>query len=513
MDKNTRLLFIGLDSAEPTDLLAWMDAGILPNLRALRDRGAWSRVTNMAGFGNGVMWPCVYTGVSPGVHGRYFRDQFCPETYETPEFTCEDLRVEPFWSVLSRKGKRVAIIDFMRAPYTRRLNGIQLVDVLGHNPQHANPMSWPPDLIEEVHQRFGRDVVRYWDGAGRDPETAHLRLRDNLIDRLSRKTDLSRHFLEQGGWDLFMTSFGEAHDTGHQQWHLHDPRCPRYDGAWVAKHGDPVKDIYVALDAAVGRLVDSAGPEAAVVVMAGPGMEPNFTGNHLLDEFLRRLENGPAAARFTPRSGVKALYQAVVPKGLRDRVKSMTRPMENSMLARERMHRKAFTVPHNDNAAAVRINVVGRESHGLVNPGADYEAFVAELTTDLLAATNLGTGGPMVEEVVRISDCCHGPHVGDLPDLLVIWNRDGPIEKVHSPKFGDLHMPYTGIRSGDHTQNALFIAAGPAFEPGELSAQPTAMDLAPTMAAVLGETLPQAEGKPITESRDKPQAPALAPVG
>jgi len=63
-----------------------------------------------------------------------------------------------------------------------------------------------------------------------------------------------------------------------------------YDPSWVKKFGDPVKDIYIALDTAVGELLACVDQHTYVVLFSGPGMEPAYTGNHLLDAVLQRLE-------------------------------------------------------------------------------------------------------------------------------------------------------------------------------------------------------------------------------
>ena len=52
----------------------------------------------------------------------------------------------------------------------------------------------------------------------------------------------------------------------------------------------------------------------------------------------------------------------------------------------DRARRKAFAVVHNDISGAIRINMVGREPKGKVKPGAELEAFCAQLTQDLVQA-------------------------------------------------------------------------------------------------------------------------------
>ena len=154
-----KILFIGLDSADPDLILQWCDAGVLPTLQALRNRSAWSSTTNPPGIYSGAVWPSFYTGVSPARHGRYFRRQIQPGTYRIRDVRAWDNKHEPFWSVVSRADRRVAIIDVPHAPLCENLNGIQLVDWATHDREYPGTRSWPPSLASEVIARFGKDPV------------------------------------------------------------------------------------------------------------------------------------------------------------------------------------------------------------------------------------------------------------------------------------------------------------------------------------------------------------------
>ena len=45
------------------------------------------------------------------------------------------------------------------------------------------------------------------------------------------------------------------HSVGHQCWHLHDPAHLLHDRQLVAELGDPIKDVYVEFDRALGRIL------------------------------------------------------------------------------------------------------------------------------------------------------------------------------------------------------------------------------------------------------------------
>ena len=495
----TKLLFIGLDSAEPDLIVEWLDSGDLPALQALRERSVWGKVQTPLGFGNGVMWPSLFTAVNPAKHGRYFFRQVRPGTYQASLFREDtDFKRDPFWAALSRDGQRLAVIDMVRAPLTKDLNGIQLADWMTHD-RSGPPRSWPPDLIANVIAQYGDDPLGgHSDAVGRGA-AEYVELYNRMLERVETKTALSCDLLGQGPWDLFMTVYADPHDVGHQCWHIHDASHPRHDAALARQIGDPVKNIYTAIDKSIERLVQAAGPEATIIVFTGPGMGPGYTGNVWLDQILRRLERGPTTDGLHYVDMLKSVYRSVVPSSLRDRLRSTAERSEESMLAADRSRRKCFVVPHNENSGAIRLNLVGREPDGKVNPGSEAEAFCKALTHDLMDIVKLDTGEPLVEEVVRVAERFQGDHLDELPDLLVIWNRKTPITKFGSPKIGEIEASYPGSRTGDHTPRGLFFACGRGISPCALPNKVSVMDIGTTIVLWRGLTLPDVDGTPIPE--------------
>ena len=455
-------MFIGVDAGDKDLILHWAEASVLPTFQSLLKRGLSGFTTNPPGLFVGAVWPSFYTGVSPAKHGRYCYSQFRPGTYDfysthTPNF----IKREPFWNALSRAGRKVAILD---VPHTfpGALNGIQLVEWGAHDAVYGF-MSWPASLAREVEDRFGSHPVPARCNGQRDPMEFRI-LRQQLVTGVSKRADLIGHFLQQEDWDFFAAVFSETHCVGHQCWHLHDETHPRYNEEVAGFVGDPVKDVYMAIDSAIGHLLNQIGPETIAIVLCSHGMGPHYDGTFLLDDILRALENPDA-----------------------------TRTQGN--LA----SRNCFQAPNNSVSGAIRINLVGREPNGRIHPGPEYEGFCATLTRDLLDLVNPDTGEPLVREVFRTVDRYDGEYIDHLPDLIIEWNRAKPISSVYSPKFGVIHKEYRGCRTGDHKPEGMFIALGPSIQPAHLVQRVSVTDFAPTIASLLDVPLPGVDGKPIDE--------------
>ena len=121
--------------------------------------------------------------------------------------------------------------------------------------------------------------------------------RDRLIAAVAKKTEVAQWLMQTEDWDFFLVVFGECHPAGHYFWHFHDDSYVAHQ-----KLGDrlrhALRDVYVALDAAVGQLLAVAGADTLVCLVSGDGMGPNYSGSHLLTPLLEKLRllNDPGVA-------------------------------------------------------------------------------------------------------------------------------------------------------------------------------------------------------------------------
>jgi predicted AlkP superfamily phosphohydrolase/phosphomutase len=472
--------------------MRWSREGILPNLARLWKESVWTTPEALPGLGNDAVWTSVYTGVNPGRHGRYYYLQFQPDTYEM-EFRDDDsFSHRPFWQSLSEAGLRVAIIDFVHAPLTPFINGIQVADWMAHG-RYGQPRSWPPGFIKEIVSRYGEDPFQgSIDKTLLKSSTKTVTdWRDLLVDRVRRKTALSREIFEREPWDLFMTVYGEAHDIGHGFWHLHDASHPNHDAKWVRRHGDPVKDVYVEIDRAIGEWAKLAENQGHLVIFAAPGMGPDYTANGALDELLSRIERLVDGKSSGPDLlyRLRQIYRKVTPNNLRRRVSFRRKKGQRPSLS----HHKFFAVPHNENSGAIRFNVKGRDRFGVVEPGPELAALRQRISEELCRIINKESGKPLVEKIVHTNQEYHGLQTQMLPDLLVIWNRDAPIRRLISPVLGTIDVSPSTARTGDHTPNALLMVH--AASAGRIPGTSRLEDIAPTIADLLGVNLPHIDGR------------------
>ena len=497
-DRRGRVLLIGLDAADAGILMSLVERGDLPNLRAMRDHGAWGIVTSPRGFGSGAVWPSFATGVSPAKHGRYFYRQVSPGSYAAEKFEAEQFAADPIWTHVARSGRSIAVFDVPKVGLSEDIDGVVAVDWISHGPVYDHVQTWPESFRDELHGRFGPNPLWKCDlPGGRDAEQM-TRFMQQMADRIDQRERATKHYWNEG-YDLLITVFAEPHCVGHQGWHIRDEHHPMHDAAARARLGDPIATVYRQIDDAIGRLVAEVDDDTTVIVFSGTGMGPNYTGNHLLEEILRAIDHDKPTLAAGVTNQAKQLLKRIMPPEVRRRTQRLKRHVEEQAFAGDRARRKSFTVPHNDIAGAVRLNIAGREATGTLQPD-EVDDYIEHLRTELLALRNADTGRPVVTDVVRISDEHEGDWVDHLPDLFVVWNRDEPIDRVTSDTIGTLEYRNRGNRTGDHSPDNIFFAVGPGVVAG-LTENVQLYDFAPTLCELLGVPVPPTDGTPIEAVR------------
>jgi predicted AlkP superfamily phosphohydrolase/phosphomutase len=326
------------------------------------------------------------------------------------------------------------------------------------------------------------------------------------VARVRSRTDLVEALMARETWDVAHVVYAETHCAGHHFWGFRDPASAPYVAEGSDTLRNAVDEVYAEVDRGIGRLLAAAGPEADVMVIASHGMDKYVGGYQLLGEVLRRLglRRGASRARaalgrHTPRR-VRSLVRRVVSSASRERVlEALGERPEHELRHPETL----ATVLPNNRCGAIRLNLRDREPNGTVEPGAEADALIELLRTELSALTDPESGQPIVVSVDTPA-ASGRPHLhADLPDVTVDFRTDlGPLEACTSPRIGTVAVPLwrrTGRsdwplgmgRTGDHTPSPsrAWIRAHHA-EPTRAVDAPSVIDLAPTALALLGVPVP-----------------------
>lgn len=492
----TRTLVIGLDAAEPALLRRWCASGHLPTLRRLLDGAAWGEVDSGSSQFPDTAMLSAYTGLRPANLGRYF---FIEPRGDQPRLALNRRPPagEPFWVTAGRHGRRCVVVDTPKIALHPPHDGVHVVGwgAHGFNPSLA---THPAPLAGELLARHGRYPLENCDNHGR-ALPSYRRLRRALLAGVAARRRLLLDLAGGREWDLFFAVFAEPHCAGHNLWHLDDPTHPLHRGD--AGLATSLRDVYAAVDAAVGDLIAAAGAGARVVLFSSQGMRPQYHGRDLVPALLRRwgmheARDRPPAAREVSGPARQPLLKTLreaVPLPLQYAVKRrLPQPLAERLLCRFmgamtlEVGARAFQVPNNEMNPSLRVNVIGRDPRGIVAPGAEYEALCRFLATRLRELRNPASGRPALAEVSVTDEAHRGAYRDALPDVVGYWSAEAPIDALHSPGYGTVVGSHRDSRTGGHGPRGLIAVSGAAgrFTGGHIA------DLAPTVLDVLGVPAP-----------------------
>lgn len=507
-----RLLAIGLDAAEPELIERWIADGTLPNLRRLRQSSSYRRLASSAAWLSGSPWPTFYTGRRAQDHGLYHNQQWHQDRMTQIRPHPGWLPARPFWRDLGAEGRRVIALDIPHTYAPEPFDGLEISGWASHDVL-APPGTYPAGLAEWVRREFGASPTTP-ERPGLESARALLGLREELLKGTALAARLAERLMREHPWDLFLMAFGATHRGGHKLWDLSNVQGRAGEGDAEAL-GAALREIYVACDRAVGRVVEVAGAEVDVLVFSLHGMGPNTSRNEILPALLAQILNGGESGAATrPGKRLLSRVRQQVPLAWRN---ALTRRLPVAVQDRLQAFWRVGGIDWSTTAAFnlfadlhgyLRINQAGREAEGIVEPGAAFDTLCRDIAAGLEGFVDADTGEPVVSVVARTDQALpSGAQRDALPDLVVRWS-DTPAAQhraLHSARFGTVPWPTPGRhpegRSGNHRFQGFLLARGSGFAEGAALPEADIVDLAPTILALLG--LPPGRGqagRPLVET-------------
>jgi predicted AlkP superfamily phosphohydrolase/phosphomutase len=361
-------------------------------------------------------------------------------------------------------------------------------------------MTHPPELVAELARRYGSIELDNRFPIGKDG-----RVDLDIVRRAAdQKLELTLWLAERFEPSLLFVVFMAADHIQHLCWTDWER-----DGA-----ASPVAEVYRILDDRVGRLLEWLGPEQDVMIVSDHGAGP-LHGVVNLNSWLAGqgyLSYVGGGARLGRRA-VDTLFELRrhVPEGVRLAVKRRLPGLRERAYEREEYsaidweNTRAFSYGTFGN---VVVNVRGREAHGVVSPGEEYERVRTEIAERLLDLRSTG-GERIVAAVHRREDLFDGPELDKVPDLLVefdeyAWLGKGNLKSRADSIWDSIEIEPGSEHSyvGSHRHEGLVALSGPSVERGvKLSAD--IQDVAPTLLYLLGEPVPtELEGRVLLEAID-----------
>lgn len=520
----TKVFVLGLDGATWDLLGPLAEAGELPNLSRIRDRGASGTLRSIFPPLSPVAWTGVMTGKNPGKHGIFEFLEFGHDPLGGRVNTSRSIDSALLWEVAARYGRRTTAGAVPMSYPPRKTPGLTFLgDFLA--PPGARDFSSDPELFAELERHLG-EPYRPWDisvhDGGKEPEAL-----EGLTSFLDHHLRAVRFLMGARPWDLFIYDLMATDRIQHELWHAWEPSHRVARGRDLSGVRDGFVAFWKRLDEGIGQIEAALPDDATLVLMSDHGFGPveHFVNFNvwLLDRGYIKLIDTPYVRQkhWFFRRGVTLewIYTIMARLGqAKHRVSRFGGSQDNRLdqmaeslfLSRRHIDWSKTRAYAQGNFGQIFVNKQGRQPNGCVRPE-DVRPLLDDLKAELAELTHPETGGPLVERVYEAEELYQGPNAHLAPDLTVVlgdWRyrtiglHDFTTHKVISRAFGP---------TGDHRMEGVFLASGPTVRPGSsLAPDATLLDIAPTVLRLLGVPAPDdLDGRPLLEVLDPDALPDL----
>jgi predicted AlkP superfamily phosphohydrolase/phosphomutase len=336
------------------------------------------------------------------------------------------------------------------------------------------PISSPENFAATLYKEIGNFRTLGWAEAtwalneGRMDEKTFM---DDLMVAFDDRAKVILHRLDAKDWDLVIGVIESTDRVQHMMWRLIDPKHPLYDAALAAQFGDSIERVYKRADDFVGEVVKRVGPDVPVMIVSDHGFH-SWRKAVNLDTWL--VQNG-----YMVMKGQSA------DKKLSDLFGGGTF-WENVDWSKTRAYAMGL--------GEMYVNLKGRESQGVVEPGAEYDALKKELKERLVAMVDPETLDHPVRRVLTREEAYKKFDPNMIPDLFVM-NNDGYRVSWQTSLGGvpkQIFEPNKAVWSGDHCSVDPEIVKGIFFTNRKLATDraPYIADVYPTVLGALGVKAP-----------------------
>lgn len=294
-----KVAMIGLDAAEWWVVEKYIAEGVMPQLDKLMSKSKFARLAAGEGFKAEGRWAEILTGRSSDENQYWSIVDFDPATYMS--WYARSNHGTYFYA---RPDAKSIVFDVPNSVVVEDVHGIQVTAWGSHAAQFPSA-SRPNHVLPDIDRRFGVHEAMLSDGHSGWHNDYYLdELQKAMLKGIQQRVDISRWLREQEpDWDLFLTVFAESHVGEHQWMHGVLDDHPLHDTDLGYRAGERLREVFGALDEAIGQMCDEFDESTTVVLFAGHGMETNkadVIGQVLVPEFLHRLTFGEPMIDFEP---------------------------------------------------------------------------------------------------------------------------------------------------------------------------------------------------------------------
>jgi predicted AlkP superfamily phosphohydrolase/phosphomutase len=461
---------IGWDGADWKVLRPMLEAGELPNLAAMIERGAHGDCLSTVPSHSWCAWPSFMTGLNPAGHAVFDILEHKPGASKRLPVTYKSIKARTIFDDFTAADKTSLAINIPLTFPAPKIKG----KVIGGGVLPASrSYTHPVELQQELDAKAPFPVNGMsWTTFRNRPE-AFL---DEAAAITAKRQKTFEYLLDTTDWDFGVLVYVSTDRIQHCLMEYISPDHPDYAELKDTPVAKQTRAVYQQLDDGLAKLLERTNDDDLVIFMSDHGHQA-CTRAVTMDRVLQHLgylEFGRGSFAFNlvrwgpGRRIARRIYDLLK---LHGRISIPASPIEWSKT-------RAYTSVVST-GEGVSVNLKGREPGGTVEP-ADYEKVRDEIAASLDAFRDPDTGTNPIGKIYRKEEVLSGKFMDVAPDLLLV---PAPYYSLTHAK--GMVEPADWL-SGDHRIEGVIVATGPEVTPGPLTEEARLIDLGPTAMAALG---------------------------
>jgi predicted AlkP superfamily phosphohydrolase/phosphomutase len=400
-------------------------------------------------------------------------------------------------SVLLEPGKmsRWIALEF-RVNFLTRVHGMAQMLLMNAGDElqlYVSPVNWKPEnpplpisspasFSADLFERLGNYRTLGWAEAtwplneGRMDEQTFM---DDLYKAFDDRAQVILSRVDSHDWDVLVGVIESTDRVQHMMWRFMDRTHPMYDAELAAKYGDSIERVYRRADQFVGDVAQRLDPDTAFLIVSDHGFH-SWRKAVNLNTWL--VDQGYMTLR-GQQPGEKKL----------DDLFGGGEFWENVDWTRTRAYAMGL--------GQIYFNLRGRESGGIVSPGAEAAQLAGELSERLLTLKDPDDGASIVSAVYKRDDIYAGEYLANASELQVGMAEGYRVSWQTTLGGAPQGVVYPNMKkwSGDHGGYDYATTAGVLISNRRVVRQDASiMDIAPTVLKYFGVQIPgDIDGQPL----------------
>ena len=284
--RTKRVLLIGWDGADWQLINPLLEAGLMPALQGLIDRGVSGRIATLQPIISPILWNSIATGKRADKHGILSFIEPKADGSGVRPVSSTSRRAKAIWNILSQRGLRSCVIGWYASHPAEAICGCVLTDLYQSSmgPKGENlPLDpravHPADFLEVAetlrvhpHTLTAKHLLPFFpEGGPSDIKDLRLGGVVKILADCASVHGAATYLAQNQEWDFMAVYYDAIDHFCHTCMEYHPPRMAHVTEEDARVFGYVVRGAYQFHDMMLGRLLDLVGSDTTIILLSDHG--------------------------------------------------------------------------------------------------------------------------------------------------------------------------------------------------------------------------------------------------